>query len=193
MLIYFGKYKFLTFKIKKSFIDGVYCIKRDFFEDKRGKFARLFCQNELGSFLKERKIVQINYSKSSVRGTLRGLHYQCNNHKEMKIIQCLRGSVFDVVVDIRKNSPTFMKWDFLELSDKNDLMFVIPEGCAHGFQTLEDNTELLYFHTEYYKPEEEKGIKFDDPLVAIDWPLEPICISSKDSKIPFLDTNFYGI
>ena len=183
----------MAFQIKKSFIKGVYSIKPEFSADQRGKFGRLFCQNEFKSFLKDRKIVQINYSKTTFRGTLRGLHYQCNNHKEMKIIQCLRGSVFDVVVDIRKNSPTFMRWDFLELSDKNNLAFVIPEGCAHGFQALENNTELLYFHTEYYMPEEEKGIKFDDPLVSIDWPLDPISLSAKDSAIPFLDTNFYGI
>lgn len=126
-------------------------------------------------------------------GVLRGMHFQNPPFSEMKLIRCLRGKVWDVAVDLRNGSSTFLSWYFQELSPENNLMMVIPEGFAHGFQVLEDESELLYLHTEYYKPDTEGGFRFDDPRLSIKWPLKPIDLSKKDINYPFITDDFKGL
>ncbi len=126
-------------------------------------------------------------------GVLRGMHFQNPPFSEMKLIRCLRGKVWDVAVDLRNGSSTFLSWYFQELSPENNLMMVIHEGFAHGFQVLEDESELLYLHTEYYKPDTEGGFRFDDPRLSIKWPLKPIDLSKKDINYPFITDDFKGL
>lgn len=174
-------------------IDGVRIIESASFQDERGAFSRLFCGQELASILRQRHVVQINQSLTFKIGTIRGMHYQKRPQAEMKIVRCLKGRVFDVAVDLREGSPTFLKWVSLELSPEKRNAFVIPEGCAHGFQVLEANSELLYLHTAYYTPACEGGVHFSDPMIAIRWPLPPIDLSSRDESHPFLTEHFSGL
>ena len=154
---------------------------------------RLFCRNELQSILQSKNIVQINHSLTRQKGAIRGMHFQYSPKAEAKIVKCLRGSVFDVIIDLRKDAPTFLKWNGEVLSAENMKMIYIPEGFAHGFQTLEENCELLYLHTEFYSPEHEGGVCYDDPKIGIKWPLEPTEISDKDEKYSLLPQDFGGI
>jgi dTDP-4-dehydrorhamnose 3,5-epimerase len=137
--------------------------------------------------------VQINHSETWQRGAVRGMHYQLPPACETKIIHCVQGKIFDVMVDIRAGSPTFMQWYGVELSKDNMRMVYIPEGFAHGFQTLTDNAALIYRHSAFYSPEYEHGLRFDDPALAISWPLPIGAISPKDRGYPFIDNNFNGI
>jgi dTDP-4-dehydrorhamnose 3,5-epimerase len=155
-------------------------------------FARAFCKKEFESINHNKEFVQINHSLTLKKGTIRGLHYQKPPHSETKLIRCISGSVFDVVVDLRKNSPTRLKWIGVELSKSELKMIYIPDGCAHGFQTLEDNSELLYHHTEYYTPEAEASIRFDNKAININWPLEVADISDKDNNSIVID-EFFGV
>ena len=161
--------------------------------DDRGLFARVFCQNELLNILHGKNIVQINHSLTKQKGAFRGMHSQYPPKAEIKIVKCLRGSVFDVIIDLRKGSPTFLKWHEEILSSENMKMMYIPEGFAHGFQTLEENCELLYLHTEFYSPKHEGGVRYNDPKVGIKWPLEVRDISERDKKHPLLAEDFQGI
>ena len=161
--------------------------------DQRGYFSRLFCQNALESVLGARTIVQINHSCTHRIGAVRGLHYQVGQHAEMKLVRCLRGKVWDVAVDLRAGSPTFLEWHAEELSPGQNNMLVIPEGCAHGFQVLESDSELLYLHTAAYEPSAEGGIQPMDPLVNISWPLVIEDLSTRDQQHPTLDANFSGL
>ena len=138
-------------------------------------------------------IAQINHSITVWKGALRGMHFQYPPKAEIKIVKCLRGSVFDVLIDLRHNSPTFLQWYGETLSAENLKMMYIPQDFAHGFQTLEDNSELLYFHTEFYSPEHEEGVRYNDPMVNISWPLEVIDVSEKDRNYPLLGEDFSGI
>lgn len=174
-------------------IAGVYVVETDKIKDARGSFARLFCHNELSMLTGSRQIVQINRSLTTSVGAVRGMHYQLPPHAEMKLIRCLHGRVLDVVVDLRTGSPTFLKWHAEELSENNLRMMVVPEGCAHGFQVLAPDSELLYLHTSFYKPDFEGGVRFDDPRLAIKWPLEPCDVSLRDQNHPLLTQNFEGI
>jgi len=174
-------------------LNNVLVVETNFINDKRGAFARLFCKDDLESVIEKRDIVQINYSLTEFCGTVRGLHFQYSPYCEMKLIRCIKGKVWDVVVDLRSDSPTFLQWHAEELSPSNARMIIIPEGCAHGFQTLEDESELLYLHTEYYKPEAEGGLVYNDPLLNIDWPLPVSEISDRDQSHPKLCKNFAGI
>ncbi len=163
------------------------------FKDERGAFERLFCEQELSSVLGGRKIVQINHSNTASLGAVRGMHFQYAPHAEMKLVRCLKGKVWDVVVDLRPQSTSYKRWYAQELSPQNSHMIVIPEGFAHGFQALEEGSELLYLHTATYKPESEGGVRFDDPELSITWPLPVTDISERDSKHAFLDYRFRGI
>lgn len=174
-------------------MNGVFIADTDYHSDSRGSFARLFCKNELSASLQGREIVQVNFSVTKSRGAIRGLHFQNPPYSEMKFIRCIKGRVWDVVVDLRKNSPTFMEWHAEELSQDNSRMIIIPEGCAHGFQTLEVECELLYLHTEYYAPNAEGGLAYDDPLLKISWPLPTTEISDRDKHHPKLSQKFSGI
>lgn len=154
--------------------------------DARGAFARLFCAEELRPVLGHREIAQINHSKTSHTGTVRGMHFQNPPHAEMKLVRCLRGRIWDVAVDLRSESPTFLQWHAQELTQDDGQMLVIPEGFAHGFQALEPDSELLYLHTAYYNPPSGGGIRHDDPRLAIAWPLPPRDLSARDLTFPLL-------
>ena len=174
-------------------IAGVKIIETSLIADTRGSFARLYCENELSSVIESRKIVQINHSRTLNTGSIRGLHFQKPPHAEMKFIRCLKGGVWDIALDLRANSPTFLKWHAVELTPANNRMVVIPEGCAHGFQVLEPDSELLYLHTAFYEPSFEGGVHYADPRIDITWPLPPTDISERDKNYPHLDSTFVGI
>ena len=180
-------------KIVETNIPGVCILESMAYQDNRGQFSRLFCSNELQAILGQRSIVQINHSITQRVGAIRGLHYQKPPRAEMKIIRCLKGRVFDVAVDLRKNSASFLQWIAVELTPENHQALVIPEGCAHGFQILEEGSELLYLHTEFYSPDMEGAIRFDDALVGVQWPLVPSDISVRDLNHPCLTDSFKGI
>lgn len=162
-------------------------------QDERGSFARWFCEADLAAVIGGRRIVQINHSRTQARGAIRGLHFQHPPHAEMKLVRCLKGRVWDVAVDLRADSPTFLHWHAVELSAANGSMYVIPEGCAHGFQALEPDSELLYLHTAAYAPDAEAGVRHDDPRLGIRWPLPAADLSSRDRSHPLLDAGFAGL
>ncbi|CAM3412339.1 dTDP-4-dehydrorhamnose 3,5-epimerase [Mycobacterium colombiense] len=161
--------------------------------DARGAFLRLFCAQELRAVVGQRQIAQINHSRTSNVGAVRGLHFQHPPHAEMKMIRCLRGRVWDVAVDLRAESPTFLRWYAQELAQEDAQMLVIPEGFAHGFQVLEPESELLYLHTALYHPPAEGGLRYDDPRLAIAWPLQPQDLSPRDQAHPLLNADFTGV
>ncbi|HVM87570.1 MAG TPA: dTDP-4-dehydrorhamnose 3,5-epimerase [Puia sp.] len=174
-------------------IQGVFEIKLSPYADERGVFSRLFCENELKQIGHTKNIRQVNHSLNKQKGTVRGMHFQFPPHAEIKMISCIRGKVFDVVIDLRKNSPGFLKWHSVILTPDDHNMIYIPEGCAHGFQTMEDNSELIYFHSDFYNKESEGGIRYDDPMVSIKWPLTVLNVSEKDKNYPLLNPSFSGI
>ena len=186
-------WKHRSMKLVKTSIASAWILESKAFQDNRGAFSRLFCAHELEQVIGSRKIVQINHSMTRSVGAVRGLHYQNPPHAEMKIVRCLKGRVFDVVVDLRKDSPTFLKWHAVELTPDNHLALVIPEGCAHGFQVLEADSELLYLHTAFYTPEAEGAVRFDEPRVGVKWPLTPTDLSARDLSHPYLNEDFKGI
>lgn len=179
--------------IRITGIDGVVIVEAGTHKDSRGSFARLYCQNELESIIGSRRIVQINHSRTTSVGAIRGMHFQRRPYAEMKLVRCIRGKVWDVAVDLRANSSTFLKWHAEELTPHNTRMLVIPEGCAHGFQVLAEDSELLYLHTALYMPEAEGGVRYDDPKLKIDWLLPVTDISPRDSNHPVIGPDFYGI
>jgi dTDP-4-dehydrorhamnose 3,5-epimerase len=174
-------------------LQGAYVIEPNPYEDHRGKFSRIFCQEELKQIGHYKQIVQINHSLTKQKGAVRGMHFQKPPKAEIKIVKCMSGSVFDVIVDLRKDSSTFLKWHGEILSSENMKMMYIPEGFAHGFQTLDNNAELLYFHSEFYTPLYESGIRYNDPKINITWLLDPINISEKDQNYPLLTSIFEGV
>jgi dTDP-4-dehydrorhamnose 3,5-epimerase len=180
-------------KISETSIAGVWTAESSAHRDHRGAFSRLFCADEEKAVLGHRTIVQINHSLTHAVGAVRGLHFQHPPKAEMKIVRCLRGRVFDVAVDLRRNSPTFLNWTAIELTPANRLAFIIPEGCAHGFQVLEENSELLYLHTAFYSSADEGAVRFDEPRVGVAWPLPPTDLSARDLGHPHLDQDFEGI
>jgi dTDP-4-dehydrorhamnose 3,5-epimerase len=179
--------------ISPTLLSGVNIVELTSLEDSRGKFSRLFCAEELHSVFGSRKIVQTNHSMNTFAGTIRGLHYQLPPYAEMKLVRCIKGRVWDVALDLRSDSTTYLQWHAEELSAENSKMIIIPEGCAHGFQILDANSELLYFHTEAYQPSYESGIRYDDPSLTIEWPLKATHISERDRKHPLLTSSFEAI
>ena len=171
-------------KFFETKLNGLYIIELDKFEDNRGFFARswdskIFEEKGLNS-----NCVQANISSNKKRGTLRGMHYQKNPFAEVKFVRCTKGRVFQVAIDLRKESKTYKQWISVELSENNYKMFYVPEGFALGFQALDDNCELSYQVSQFYTPEYESGIRWNDPMFKINWPLEPTVISQKDSSWP---------
>ena len=179
--------------VRPTPLQGVVVVETTPIVDPRGAFARLFCERELAAVIGNRHIVQINHSRTRTVGAVRGLHFQHPPHAEMKLVRCLKGRVWDVAVDLRAGSPTFRQWHAEELTPDNALMLVIPEGCAHGFQVLEAESELLYLHTAPYTPAAEGGISPTDPLIAINWPLVITELSERDTTHPDLEKAFQGI
>jgi len=180
-------------KYVKTPLNDVYLLEIEPFEDQRGIFARLFCQKELKTINQDKTIKQINFSYTRNKGTVRGMHFQYPPRAETKMIKCLQGKVFDVAIDLRKGSKTFLKWHGEILSKDNLKMIYIPEGFAHGFQTLESNCELIYLHTEFYTPNSEGGLCYNDPSIGIKWPLPVQELSEKDNKFKTLSLHFNGI
>ncbi|GHT86825.1 dTDP-4-dehydrorhamnose 3,5-epimerase [Spirochaetia bacterium] len=179
--------------IANTKIVGVKIIVSDPFRDNRGFFNRVFCQKELEAVRPGIVIAQINHSMTKQKGTIRGMHFQYPPYAEMKIVRCIKGSIFDVAVDLRKNSPAFLQWHGQVLSAENMKALVIPEGCAHGFQSLEDDIEMIYLHTAFYAKQSEGAIRHDEPKIGIEWPMNIEMVSEKDIFYPFLPENFEGI
>ncbi|MBO9650486.1 MAG: dTDP-4-dehydrorhamnose 3,5-epimerase [Variovorax sp.] len=168
-------------------LKGAYTIELEKRGDERGFFARLFCAREFAEKNLASQFVQINNSLSGARGTLRGMHYQLAPHDEVKLVRCIQGALFDVIVDLRPDSPTFRRWHGAELSASNRRMMYVPAGFAHGFLTLKDDTEALYLVNSFYAPDAERGLRFNDPALGIEWPSDPTVISAKDEAWPLLD------
>jgi dTDP-4-dehydrorhamnose 3,5-epimerase len=170
----------------KTKFDGVYLIEPELRSDERGWFARFFCQEEFQKAGIAFDIKQVNRSFTKQRGMLRGLHYQKEPKWESKVVSCLQGAIYDVVVDLREESPTFRQWEAFELSAENKKMLYTPKGFANGFQALTDNCELLYYMGEFYSPEHAAGLRYDDPTLNIMWPIPEPILSEKDRALPFL-------
>jgi dTDP-4-dehydrorhamnose 3,5-epimerase len=162
-------------------------------QDERGWFSRWFCQAEMEELNSGRAIQQINSSFTIKKGTVRGLHFQFHPKMEDKIVRCLKGSLFDVIVDLRHDSSTRGQWCSVILDAEQQNMVYIPRGFAHGFQTLEENCQILYLHTESHAPGQEGGFRYDSPYLGIDWPLEATDLSARDQKLPTLEPGFAGI
>ena len=164
-------------------LTGAFVIELEKRGDERGWFARAFCEREYAAQGLNHRIVQANTSFSAIKGTLRGIHYQLTPKAADKIFRCIRGVIFDAIIDLRPDSPTFLKSFTVELTAENRLALYIPKGFAHGFMTMAENTEVFYFVTEFYSPEHERGIRYNDPKFGIRWPMEPAVISDKDRNL----------
>lgn len=168
-------------------VDGARILEFDGHEDSRGYFARTFCERELAQAGIEMQVVQANISRNPKRLTLRGLHYQADPDGEPKIVQCVRGRIFDVAVDLRPNSPTYRSWAGIELAATNNRAFYIPQGCAHGFLTLEPDSDIYYLMGAPYVPGSGRGVRWDDPAFAIAWPEKPSEMSERDAGYANVD------
>jgi dTDP-4-dehydrorhamnose 3,5-epimerase len=172
-------------------VSGAYAVELEPRGDERGFFARVFCARDFAEQGLATGFVQVNTSASVRRGTLRGLHYQLPPSAEVKLVRCIRGALYDVVLDLRPDSSTFGRWAAAELTEENRRMLYVPAGCAHGFVTLEDDTEALYFVSAFYDSERERGVRWDDPTFAVEWPLEPAVLSPKDAVYPNFDRSWH--
>ncbi len=171
---------------KETKIKDLYVIETEPNIDERGNFVRIFCKDKLEKTGLSFDIVQANQSITKQKGTIRGMHFQTDPKSEDKIIQCLNGSIFDVAVDLRKDSLTYGQWVSCELSEDNEKMFFIPKGFAHGFQTLTNNCKVQYFMSEFYSPKNASGVRWDDAFLNIKWPIEKSVISDKDKNWPLI-------
>jgi len=167
-------------------LDGAFVVEPEPVRDDRGFFARSFCQNEFRARGLDPAVAQCNISFNSRRGTLRGLHFQVKPHEEAKLVRCTRGAIWDVIVDLREVSPTRYQWFSVDLSADNHRALYVPPGFAHGFQTLVDDSEVLYLMSEFYHPESARGLRWDDPAFGISWPYADPVISSRDRSYPLL-------
>ncbi len=177
----------------ETFLKGSYNVDLEALTDERGWFARTYCKKEFDAIGHSKDWVQLNHSFTAHKGTVRGMHFQVFPFSEIKLVRCISGAVYDVIIDLRKNSPTFLQYFGLELSSKNRKMIYIPEGFAHGFQALTDDCELIYHHSQFYTPDVEGGIKYNDNCVNIEWPLPVQSVSARDDSHPMLGTNFKGL
>lgn len=165
-------------------LQGAFIIDLKKLEDERGFFARTFCANEFADNNLETKFVQGNTSLSFKKGTLRGMHFQKPPYEEDKLVRCTKGALYDVIIDLRKDSPTYKEWIGVELTENNQRALLVPRGFGHGFITLKDNTEANYLVSQFYTPGAEAGIRYNDPQFEILWPFEPIVVSEKDANHP---------
>ena len=166
---------------------GAWVLELELLEDERGYFARTFCSDEFGAHGLNPRVVQCNVSFNRKRGTLRGLHYQIAPHEEAKLVRCTRGALFDVIVDLRPESQTFERWHGVELTADNRRAVYVPEGFAHGFQTLLDNTEIHYQMSEKYHPGSSRGIRWNSTAFGITWPIADLLMSERDRNLPSRD------
>jgi dTDP-4-dehydrorhamnose 3,5-epimerase len=174
-------------RFSQTALSGVFLIEPELLADERGAFARSFCVDEFATAGIDFEIVQANISFNKSSGTVRGMHYQRAPHAETKVVRCTRGAMFDVVVDLRSESATFGQWVSAELNADNRAALFIPQGCAHGFQTLLDNTEVDYLMSGRYVAESSSGVRYDDPAFGIEWPLPVSSISERDQNWPDLE------
>jgi len=173
----------MIFKITE--LEGAFIIEPEKIEDQRGFFARGYCDKEFDAYGLNSKWVQCNISFNKIRSTLRGMHYQSKPHREVKLVRCTAGAIYDVIIDLRPDSLTYKKWTAAELTSENHKMLYVPKGFAHGYQTLTENSEVFYFVSEFYAPGFEQGIRWDDPHIGITWPEPaPSVISDKDKHWP---------
>lgn len=173
--------------------NGLYVIKHKRLVDDRGFFTRTYCKNLFTEISFDKTFVQFNHSFNKEKGTLRGMHFQIEPFKEVKLIRCVHGAVFDVAIDLRVGSETYLQSFGVELSEDNLFSVLIPEGFAHGFQTLKHNTSLIYHHTEFFQPGADAGVRHDDPALQIDWPLPVKNLSKKDREYKLIDKDFKGL
>ena len=171
-------------KFSQTKLKGAYFIEIEKLTDDRGFFARSWCQKEFEDHGLDYGFVQANVSYNHKKGTIRGMHYQIAPYQECKLIRCTRGAIYDVIIDLRQDSPTYKQWTGVELTAGNYTMFFVPQDFAHGFQTLTDETEITYQVSQFYTPGSEKGIRFDDPAFSIQWPQDVSVISDKDASWP---------
>jgi dTDP-4-dehydrorhamnose 3,5-epimerase len=181
------------FHLIETPLAGLTLIERQPLGDTRGFFERVFCAEELAQAGWVKPVVQINRTVTRARGTVRGMHFQLPPHAEMKLVSCLRGAIWDVAVDLRAGSPTFLQWHAVELSGDNHRSLLIPEGFAHGFQTLSDDCELLYLHSTSYASDAERGLPPEDPALDIGWPLPIAELSARDKQHPQITSEFTGL
>ncbi len=180
-------------KIHPQPLTGLALVETAPLQDQRGQFTRVFCEQELSALRPRLHWTQINHSRTRQQGAVRGMHFQYPPAAEAKLIRCLRGRVFDVAVDLRAGSPTFLRWHGVELSEDGPMEFFIPEGFAHGFQTLSEGAELLYLHTAAWDPRHEGRLHHNDPRLGITWPLPVSQVSEQDRGAPLLTTGFAGV
>ncbi|MFH1657169.1 MAG: dTDP-4-dehydrorhamnose 3,5-epimerase [bacterium] len=169
-------------------IKGVYILEPEFKIDQRGYFSRIFCESEFKKNGLNFKIIQANQSLTKKRGTIRGMHFQEEPNREKKIVQCLKGAAYDVIVDLREDSSTFGQWIIEKLDEENKKMLYVPEGVAHGFQSMTDNCLMQYFMSNHYSPEDARGVRWDDPFLKIKWPIDNPLLSEKDKKWPLINS-----
>ena len=181
------------FDFVETSLSGLFRVNRKPIVDGRGYLNRLYCANEFKEIGLTKSIVQMNNTLTRFKGTVRGMHFQYPPHTEIKIITCTQGEIFDVAVDIRRGSPTFLQYHSEILSAENQASLYIPEGFAHGFQTLTDDCHLLYMHSAFYAPDSESALNAQDPMLAIGWPMEVTDISERDRNHPQLDSQFEGV
>jgi dTDP-4-dehydrorhamnose 3,5-epimerase len=165
---------------------GACLVEPELAHDGRGAFARTFCRREFAAHGLETDVAQTNVSFNPMQGTIRGLHWQAAPHEEAKLVRCTHGAAFDAIVDLRRGSPTFGHWHAVELSAANRCMLYVPKGFAHGFQTVQPDTELFYLMSEFYVPEAKRGVRWDDPTLAIAWPMAAALLSEADRALPLL-------
>jgi dTDP-4-dehydrorhamnose 3,5-epimerase len=178
-------------RFEPTAIDGVTIVRRDGRSDARGRFSRLYCVSEFAAAGLNTDWVQSNHSMTLGAGSVRGMHFQRPPHAETKLVSCTAGRAYDVAVDLRSGSPTYLKWAAVELD--GDTGLYIPAGCAHGFQALTEEVHLIYQHSAYYAPDAEGGVRFDDPALGISWPLAVAAVSDRDRSFPLIDDNFESI
>jgi dTDP-4-dehydrorhamnose 3,5-epimerase len=169
---------------KEMRVGGAFVLEVEKVEDERGFFARSWCQKEFQMHSLVSHLVQANISFNKQKGTLRGMHYQAPPYGEAKVVRCTRGAIFDVIIDLRPESPTFKQWISVELTADNYKMLYVPENCAHGYITLEDSTEVTYLVSQFYHRELERGVRYDDPAFGVRWPIKVQVISEKDKRLP---------
>lgn len=174
-------------------LKGLTLVQRKVLEDHRGFLSRFYCADEFGAAGIVKAVAQINHTFTRSKGAVRGLHFQYPPHAETKLVSCLQGEIFDVAVDLRRDSPTFLQWHCAVLSAQNHQSLLIPEGFAHGFQALSEDCELIYLHTAAYQPESEGALNIADPKLGIAWPLTITEISERDRNHKMIEQNFQGI
>ncbi len=173
-------------KFTPTKLEGAFVVDLETIGDERGFFGRCFCQREMQEHGIDTDIAQVNMSYNRSKGTLRGMHFQAAPHQEGKLVRCIRGSVFDAIVDVRESSSTYLQWFGVELSAENRRALFVPKGFAHGYQTLEEHSEVFYLVSSFYEPTAGRGLRYDDPRVGIEWPLAAEDVSKQDLGWPWL-------